>query len=206
MDTYSVTLTFMEPVLGTVPKNKELYDDYILAKAEREGIDLSDDEKEQELSTVKELADKRWTGFHTLDDGTPAIYDYAIRGFLKSAAYAMRKVPGSVSHGIRAYKKIIDTMVFVYPRLIPLVLPDGGEMGVLERPLRAQTAQGERVALAISDTCPVGTTMTFTVEVLAVATEAWLHELFSYGKRVGLGQWRSGSWGRVSYEMRRLDK
>ena len=36
----------------------------------------------------------------------------------------------------------------------------------LERPLRAQTAQGERVALARSDTCPPGTSLEFNLWII----------------------------------------
>lgn len=204
MDTYSVTVTFVEPLLGTVSKSKSLYQDYILAKAEREGIELAEEEKAQELGTVQDLADKAWTGFHRLEDGTPVIYDYVPKGFLKSACYALRRIGDTLSNKVRAYTKVIDGLIFVAPRQIPLILPEGAEMGVLERPLRAKTAQGERVALVVSDTCPPGTTMEFEFIVLGRATEAWLRELLDYGRWSGFGAWRNASYGRFTYEMEKL--
>lgn len=78
-------------------------------------------------------------------------------------------------------------------------------MDVLERPLRGQTAQGERVALAKSQTLPAGTTLEFRVIVQsAEVTEEILREWFDYGRRRGLGQWRNGGWGTVVYEMREV--
>ncbi len=129
------------------------------------------------------------------------MYDYCIKGLFKSACYQMRSVDGSVSAKLTAYKKRIDGLVFVYPRRIRLVLPEGKKMGVLERPLRAQTAQGERVALARSDSCPAGTMMTFEIEVLGGIGEGLLREWLDYGRYMGLGQWRSGGYGRFTYEI-----
>lgn len=77
------------------------------------------------------------------------------------------------------------------------------KIGVLERPLRGQTPQGERVALAKSETVPAGTRLEFDVivqDVEAVTTEV-LEEWFSYGQRRGLGQWRNGGWGAFTYEL-----
>ena len=196
MDKYTVTLTMTEPLLGTVPKNKDVFATYIQGKA----ADLGDEAAAEELATVESMEDKGWTGFHMLD-GKPILYDYVIRGFFKSACGALRRVPGTRSHKITAYKKIIDGLVFVFPRRIAIDLPDGEGLGVLERPLRAQTAQGERVALARSDTCPVGTTITFTLEILGSVKEADLREWLDYGRLMGLGQWRSGGYGRFEYEM-----
>lgn len=195
MDTYQVTLTLMEPILGTVPKDPEIYGTHIQGKA----ADLGDEQAAEELETVEKVEEKGWTGFHMLD-GQPILYDYVIRGFFKSACYSMRKVPGSKSHKLTAYKKVIDGLVFVEPRRISLDLK-GEPMGTLERPLRAQTARGERVALARSDTCPPGTTLTFTLNVLGVVRESHLREWLDYGRLMGLGQWRSGGYGRFTYEM-----
>lgn len=197
MDVYDVKLTLVEPMLGTVTKDPAIYEAYIASKAA-----LTDDELAEELATVEKVEERGWTGFHQLD-GEPVIYNYMVRGFLKAACGALRRVDGTLSSKVRAYKKIIDGLVFIKPRRIPLNL-NGGEMGVLERPLRAQTARGERIALARSDTVPAGTTLEFTIEVLGVVSEEQLREWLSYGVRVGLGQWRSASWGSFSYQMQRL--
>ena len=136
MNQYKIELTFTEPLLGTVPLNREMYADYIASKVNGAGA-------LDEVETIEEATEKGTTGFHR-QDGKPAIYDYAVKGMFKDAAGMLRRVPGMASSRITAYKKIIDGLVFVTPRLIPLTV--AGELSILERPLRAETAQGERVS------------------------------------------------------------
>lgn len=194
MDKYHIALTFLEPLLGTAPLNKELYGDYIATKAP-EGCDTSD-----ELYSIEELVEKGTTGFHRLGDGTPVLYDYMVKGFFKDACGMLARVPESASSKVRAYKKIIDGLVFVAPRRIPIAL-NGFQIGILERPLRAQTAQGERVALARSEMIPDGTSIAFDVLILGQVKEGLLCEWLEYGALRGLGQWRNGSYGRFAYEL-----
>jgi hypothetical protein len=151
MDNYNITLTFTEPLLGTVPKDKEIYTSYIASRAA-----LQDEQLAEELESVEHIDEKGWTGFHQ-EDGRPFLYDYVVKGFFKDACGMLRRAPDTQSKKITAYKKVIDGLVFITPRKIWLDL-DGNPLGVIERPLRAQTAQGERVALARSDSAPAGTT------------------------------------------------
>lgn len=203
MNRYEITLTFTEPLLGTVPKSKKLYEDYILGKAEHEGVELTEEEKQAELQTVQEMAEKGWTGFHMVGE-QPALRHHVIKGFFKDACSMLRRVEGTKSNGFTAHKKKIDGLVFAKPKHIPLVLPDGAEMDVLERPLRASTAQGERVALAVSDSCPVGTTLTFTLEVLGGVPLNLLREWLDYGERRGLGAWRNAGYGTFTYKLEEI--
>ena len=101
---------------------------------------------------------------------------------------------------ITAYKKVIDGLVFVLPREIPLIMPDDCSIGVCQRPLRAQTAQGERVALAISETAPAGTQVEFTIKLLSDEHEAATREWLDYGSLRGIGQWRNSGKGRFEWE------
>jgi len=195
METYHVKLTFTEEILGTVPKDPDIYAGYIADKAA-----LDDEQLAEELATVERIEEKGWTGFHALD-GKPILYDYVIKGFLKDACGMLRRVSDTKSSKLRAYKKVIDGLVFASPRRIPLMIPKGAKMGVMERPLRAQTAQGERVTLARSDTCPIGTVLEFELTVLGVVSEKLLREWLDYGQRRGFGQWRNASYGRFEYEM-----
>ena len=184
MNQYQIALTFTEPLLGTVPLNREVYADYIASKVN--GAEALD-----EVETIEEATEKGTTGFHR-QDGAPAIYDYAVKGMFKDAAGMLRRVPGTASVKLTAYKKIIDGLVFVTPRLIPLTV--AGELGILERPLRAQTAQGERVSLARSEMAPVGSVLAFTVQVLGKdVTEETLREWLDYGSSArhgAMAQWR----------------
>ena len=204
MQKFTVTLTFLEPILGTAPKDPEIYKTYIASKAaEMNGIqyvEIGADREvpADELATVQDVEEKGWTGFHLLN-GCPILYDYAIKGFFKDACSMLRRVEKSNSSKITAHKKIIDGLIFVEPRQLPLTIPAGQTLGVLERPLRAQTAQGERVTLARSDTAPAGTTITFDVIVMGVVNKAQIVEWLDYGRFRGLGQWRNGGYGKFEY-------
>lgn len=191
---YSVELRFLSDILGTVPLNKAIYEDYIATKP---GAPPHAAEESESIA----FEDKGKTGFHRLPDGTPFLYSYVQKGYLKDACGMMARVSDSYSSKLRAYKKVIDGLVFVEPRMIPFVL--SGPIGELQRPLRAQTAQGERVALAFSETIPAGSTLAFTLIVLddKAVSAALLRELLDYGKYRGQGQWRNASWGTFSYSM-----
>lgn len=198
MKKYAIELTFREPVLGTVPKDKEIYSTYIKSKAEPEK------ETGDELETVEEGEDKGWTGFHLMD-GKPILYDYVIKGFFKDACGMLRRAEGEkvLSKKLKAYKKVIDGLIFIFPRQIAIDLK-GNEISILERPLRAQTAQGERVALAKSEICPVGSSLKIEVMILGGVSKKLLVEWLDYGKLRGLGQWRNAGYGIFEYKLKEL--
>lgn len=193
MTQYKVRITFTEPLLGTVPMNQELYADYIATKLPDGNGDASD-----ELATVSEMTEKGTTGFHRLD-GAPIIYDYVIKGFFKDAASMLRRVPDTKSSKLIAHKKTIDGLIFIRPRQIPITA--FGAVSILERPLRAQTAQGERVALARSEMIADGSEIEFVVDLLDAKLEPAVREWLDYGSRRGLGQWRNGGYGTFQYTM-----
>ncbi len=197
MDQYAVKLTLTKEILGTVPKDPEIYGTHIAGHAA-----LTDEQLAEELATVEKVEEKGWTGFHMLD-GKPVLYDYVIKGFFKDACGMLRRCSGTRSAKLTAYRKVIDGLVFAEPRQIPLDL-NGSAMGTNERPLRANTPQGERVALARSDTCPEGTTIEFVVTVLGAVPATLLREWFDYGELRGLGQWRNAGWGTFTYEMEKF--
>ena len=197
MDKYKIKLTLTELLLGTVPKDPDVYTVYIAGKAALDDVALA-----EELATVESIEEKGWTGFHVLD-GKPILYDYVIKGFFKDACGMLRRADDTKSKKVTAYKKIIDGLIFITPRQIPINI-NSGNMDVLERPLRAQTAQGERICLARSDTCPPGSTIEFTVTVLGSVSKVLLEEWLDYGSLRGLGQWRNGGWGRFVYTIEKL--
>lgn len=197
MDKYKIELVFTEPLLGTVPLNKEIYADYIRTKA----VGVPEEKLDEEMDTVMDSDEKGVTGFHEVDGG-PVLMDYAIKGFFKEACYFMRRIPKTASSKLAAFRKIIDGLVFVFPRYIPLEV--NGETYLLRRPLRGNTAQGERVSLAGSVTAPIGTKCQFTIMVLNDVSEEILREWLEYGALHGLGQWRNASWGRFSYTLEKI--
>lgn len=184
-----VTIRFMTKLLGTVPKDPEVYASYISSKAP------VPEDGEQEIKTVDEIEEKGWTGFHRNMAGI-FIYDYTIKGFLK-AAYEACEANGIIKK-IPAYKKWFDKLVFVFPREISLGItePDG----TLERPLRAMTPRGPRVTLTRSDYIDEGRDIEFQLVLLENSKGiTWdvINECLAYGELVGLGQWRgSGGYGR----------
>ncbi len=82
------------------------------------------------------------TIFHKSEDGKPFVYDYQVNGMFKDACGMLRKVKGSESSKIKAYKKEIDSLIFVKERKIPLIFD--GDMGTCQRPLRANTHHREK--------------------------------------------------------------
>ena len=105
---------------------------------------------------------------------------------------------------MKAYKKIIDGCIFPQPRKIEIHM--NGEMGNCQRPLRAQTAQGERIALANSEAVPAGSWIEFTVECLEDKHAAAVREWLNYGRYKGLGQWRNSGKGRFTWEEAQNDR
>jgi hypothetical protein len=80
-------------------------------------------------------------------------------------------------------------------------MPEDGFVSSCERPLRAQTAQGERVALANSETVPEGSYIDVEIECMTDAMYDLAVECLDYGKRRGIGQWRNSGKGRFTYEI-----
>ena len=201
-----VKIEFTEDLLGSVPYNKEVYSSFIASKL----AEMSPDALSEELASVDNREEKGWTGFHR-DDKTkrPFLYDYVVKGFLKEAARCMNRMSGSETKNMKAFIKVIDGNIFVFPRKIMLQPPEGTDLidlDVLERPLRCQTAQGERVTVTRSDLCPAGTTAEFTLEILdAHVNEDLLREWFDYGRYRAFGQWRNGSYGRIVYSLTKVD-
>ena len=200
MKDLKIKVTLTEPMLGTKSANEELFTKFIAAKRP-EGVAADEAEAEARLNAELDDREMSMTCFHKLADGTPMLWDYQIKGFFKDACAALRIVPKTKSSELKAYKKIIDGQVFVKERRIPLVMPEGGEIGICERPLRAQTMQGERVALAKSETVPAGTTFDITISMLNPALEAVVVEWLEYGALRGIGQWRNSGMGRFTYEI-----
>lgn len=95
---------------------------------------------------------------------------------------------------------VIDGTVFVEQRRIPFRLPEGAQCGRCERPLRASSASGERVALAASETVPAGTVLEFSILVMNPKDAETVREWLDYGRLRGLFQWRNSGKGRFEWE------
>lgn len=79
MKELKVKLTFIEPILGTSPANPDIYREFIGSHAP----DAASVEDEVAALGADAVAEKSMTIFPRLDDGTPFLYDYQIKGFFK---------------------------------------------------------------------------------------------------------------------------
>ena len=190
-----VKVTMFEEILGTASANPEIHEEFIASKAP----DAPSREEEVAAIGADEVFEKGMTVFPRGADGKPIAWDYQWKGFFKDACAALRKVPGTACGKIKAYKKEIDGLIFPQPRQIPIEFD--GEIGICQRPLRGQTAQGERIALASSESIPAGATMTFDILMLCPEHEKAVREMLNYGQLRGFGQWRNSGKGRFTYEV-----
>ena len=192
MKEIKVKITFLQGVLGTQTGDPEVYRSFIGSKAP----DAKTVDEEVAAIGADEVIDKGKT-FFPKKDNKAFIYDYQIRGFFKSACEALRKVKGTQSEKLKAYKKQIDLRIFVKDR--ENFIENYDEIIECQRPLRCQTMQGERVSLAISEEIPAGATVEFTVQVLCDEDIALIKEWLDYGKFNGLLQWRNSGKGKFEW-------
>lgn len=191
-----IRIKFTEEVLGTASADAKLHEEFIASKAP----DAKSAEEEIAAIGVDAAVEKAMTVFPK-DGGGPFFWDYQIKGFFKDACGMLARVPGTKSKELKAWRKVIDGLVFVSPRRIPMVLQKGAEIGHCQRPLRAQTAQGERIALAHSETVPAGTEIEFEVKTLNKMLDALVVEWLDYGALRGIGQWRNSGKGRFEWKI-----
>jgi hypothetical protein len=206
---YLVKVQFTEPVLGSANNNKDVHAEYIASKAQT----ATDAKEEVDAITNPQVEiEKTKTVFPRDSAGSPHVWDYQVRGFFKEAISVLIEL-GECKISKWGYKKAVDSFLFVAPRRIYL-LDTGGKrpksVDSLQRPLRAQTMQGERIALANSEMLPEGTRFQFTVTLLsgsnpktklAIIDEETLRAALEYGALKGFGQWRSGGYGRFTYDI-----
>ena len=193
MKELKIKVTTIEEMLGTASANPEIHEEFIASKAP----DAKSTEEEVAALGADEVFEKQMTVFPRQND-KPIMWDYQWKGFFKDTCSSLRKVPKTESSKIKAFKKEIDGLIFVMDRAIPINFD--GKMGVCQRPLRAQTAQGERIALASSESIPAGATMTFTIRCLVDEHEKAVREWLDYGVLRGIGQWRNSGKGRYVWD------
>lgn len=205
MKNMRIKLTFVEPVLGTGNSNPEIHSEYIASKAP----DAKSKEEEVAALGADVVEEKTTTIFARDDNGRPIIWNYQIKGFFKEACGMLQRMKGEKcakhSAKLKAYKKVIDGTFEPFgddglSRKIPLILPEGATIGIFQRPLRGQTAQGERIALASSEIVPPGTTATFGL-LVPDEYEPLVYEWLNYGRLHGMCQWRNAGHGRFTYEV-----
>lgn len=197
--TYRITLT--EEALGMSPASPEIHERFIASKAP----DAATREEEVAAQGVEEVVEKSVTAFPK-ENGVPFLWDYQLKGLFKDCCGMLTRAKGTKSSGLKAYRKIIDGLIFVGPRRILFKIPEGEKLGKCQRPLRASTAQGDVVALAHSETVPAGTTLEFEVSWFPLKADGAkdlgdvIDDWLEYGALRGLGQWRNSGKGRYTFE------
>ena len=192
-NTYHLRITFEDEILATCG-NSDYFITSIAKEDEVEPINRAKDEYEDIPEEERPM-----TVFPRDEEGKPFIYNYLIKGFIKNAAKAFNTIGGDKK--LSSYKSKIDGGLFIEPRQLNLVLPEGQEFGICARPLRASTMQGERVTIAKSESAPVGTSLECYIKVMNPEIQKKLFEYLDYGYYNGLGQWHNAGKGRFSYEI-----
>lgn len=189
-----VRLTLTDEALGMAPKDRNVYEAYIASLAP----DAETAEEEVARLGTEEAMDGRTKVFPRTEDGKPFLYDYQIRGMFKDSIGFLRRATGSECGKLKAYKKVVDGMIFVKDRINPFEVK--GEMGVCQRPMRTAGPQGERVALAASESIPAGSIIEFTVQMTDKALMPAVKECLDFGAYHGLCEWRNSGKGRYTWE------
>ena len=198
-ESMKVELEFIEPLLGTLPGDERLAEDYVMSK-HPDGV-----QKDEQKSLTEEM--KKFSSYFARNSkSNPILWDYQIKGFFKDACSMMRRV--TQIDELKAHKKIIDGLIFVAPRQIELILPakksskdEGKSLTFTERPLRISTPKGERTALARSETAPAGTRIQIEILLLKPDLKKYVINWLDYGILRGLGQWRNSGMGRFKWKL-----
>lgn len=218
--TFNITIDFLTPILGTIPKDRKVFETHIQSKAADKGEGhggLSADELKAEVESIEEVEERGTTGFFTNAAGTPYLFDYQIKGFFKEVGNTLK---GDKQLNVTALKSKIDQYVFIRDRRNPFIpgesmspcesdmdelivwAPQNGHgyrQGTIERPLRAETAKGPRVSLARSDVLGnVALSFGLVVFNSPAINGKLLQDILAYGQFKGTGQWRNGGWGRFT--------
>lgn len=194
-ETRKYRLTFIEQLLGTCP-DKDVYEKYITSKAPVP----DDEETREELETVPEGENGRTvTRFHRDVDGI-YLLDYQVKGFFKEAGNILKdELPNVKGKGIKALRSKIDNFLFIFPRYIPIADKADGEMA---RSIRAQTPQGPRICIGVSEYVDAGKSIEIKIDLFPHKEITWpvVEMLLDFGAYKGIGQFRNGSYGRFTWE------
>lgn len=195
---YKVKIKLTDAMLGTIPANPSIWAEHIATKhtkaLKKEG--WSDQDIEEEIANTitgvaenKELENGKTTFYRDADGYF--VRDYFVKGFFKQAAKCLKEWGTQ-----KQLRSKVGQFLFVHPRKIYVAKPDA-ELELIERPLRASTPQGERVAIARSEAVPAGTVLDFELASLNdTVKQGCIEALLEYGQYEGLGQWRGSGAGR----------
>lgn len=216
---YRCTLYFQTSILGSASSNPDIYRDYIASKAPPG----TETDSEVDLLPTSEQPKERPTVFRVKKDLAgvehPILLGYMIKGFFTEACKQLRDCgEPTFSAELTSFKKDIAGKLDICPYPLGEEFPESerddkrsilihydGEIGYNQRPLRADTPQGTRVALTSSQEIGPGAWVEFEIVVLGSRiSENVLREWLTYGEIKGAGQWRNGGHGKFTFELDRL--
>src|SRR6266404_3472141 len=203
-------ITLIEDMLGTIVKDKDVFKEYLAAAALEAGT--AQEQVDESVEAVPPPPDRKGseTGFYTDDEGI-FLFDYQFRGFLREAANTLA---GPDQLNIKNLRSKFTNFVFVTPRKIR-IFGTGVEQAwnhsiqitkpddQFTRPVRAMTMQGPRVSLVRSDIVKAGRWFDLDISLLKNKEKIdfdVIETVMEYGKLQGLLQFRTGGWGRFSFE------
>ena len=208
---YEVSMTFTEPLLGGACNNPEIHSEFIASKAP------TVTEGQEETAALPEETMEKALGVFPKDDKGLFYWNYQFRGFFKEQIAALVDI-GEVNEVSKwSVKKAVNQLLYITPRRVYLLDDKGRNIkestSVLSRPLRAETLQGPRVALASSQVLPPGTQLVYTMTLIQAGnakskcklSEPTLLAALEFGSQNGFGQWRTAHYGSFTYKMRLLE-
>lgn len=218
MDKRRIKITLKREMLGMSSNNPNIYREYFEDKARKgmmersnavadaggDGMTLEDIDAriEDEVAAIDRVPvdEKGITVFPRMMDGTPFMWDYQLIGAFKDACSNLRRLSYTRSAKLKAYRKVLDGLIFIGQEKVPIKVPEGLKIDYCERPLRASGPQGDRVALACSEMVPRGSTLEFDVICMDPSHWDYVEEWLTYFSLHGLGQWRNSGKGRCVWE------
>lgn len=204
-DKLNIRITLTTPILGSLPGNKQIFTDHKADKIP------TGDQIIEEIECIEEVMEKATTIFPKNEKGL-FIWDYQFKGFLKESISVMVDL-GTIALSKYIYKRVVDSSIFITPRQCFFKDKDGNPIldckEYFERPLRATTMQGDRIALARSQILPEG--IYFDAEITHLKSTNTkskfeqvdmdkIKEALDYGKFKGLGQFRNGGYGSFEWK------
>ena len=197
------------PMLGLASGNKALHEEFIASKAPK----VESSAEEVAAIPLSEQIEKAMTVFPRDSKGL-FFWDYQMKGAFKGLIEILIEL-GDCKISKWGYKKAVDLMLHVEPRMIYLKREDGkycqpSDISKNERPLRATTLQGDRIALASSEQLAAGTNWEFDLHLfrganpktkIAIIDRDLIQSCLDLTPYHGFGQWRGGGWGRANCEI-----
>lgn len=199
--TLKYKVIFTRDLLATAPNKADIWENFVTQNDEVNAETL---QEQIARTSATEVAERGMTVFaRDPETGKPQVMGYTIKGFLKESAKALGLVNGTKASKIAAMKlhSMIDGNIAILEEFCDLYLPENTGVDKNERPLKAETMKGPRVALTSSEQVSRGTWFEVTIECDSYELVEIVQEAFDRGQHHGTGQWRSAGNGWFDFEL-----